>query len=117
MDKREYLRSLGFQVGERGRFSAEMKAALAKADVAFTISSPKKDESIILETIIPDVPPQKVMREPQQLFGYTQEGSKVGFVTCGRCHYHMMYCDCPGGVQAPSIVSVCDDPRVALTLG
>ena len=32
MDDREYLRSLGFTVGERGRFSKEMKAALAKRD-------------------------------------------------------------------------------------
>ena len=28
MDKREYLRSLGFTVGERGRFTAEMMTAL-----------------------------------------------------------------------------------------
>lgn len=32
MDKREYLRSLGFTVGDRGRFSKEMKAALANRD-------------------------------------------------------------------------------------
>ena len=32
MDDREYLRSLGFTVGDRGRFSKEMKAALAKRD-------------------------------------------------------------------------------------
>lgn len=31
MDKRAYLRSQGFTVGERGRFSAEMQAALASA--------------------------------------------------------------------------------------
>jgi hypothetical protein len=28
VDKREYLRSLGFTVGERGRFTAEMMTAL-----------------------------------------------------------------------------------------
>ena len=32
MDDREYLRSLGFTVGDRGRFSKEMKAALANRD-------------------------------------------------------------------------------------
>lgn len=32
MDDREYLRSLGFTVGERGRFSKEMKDALANRD-------------------------------------------------------------------------------------
>ena len=30
MTKREYLRSLGFEVGERGRFTDAMKAALAE---------------------------------------------------------------------------------------
>jgi hypothetical protein len=32
MNDREYLRSLGFEVGDRGRFSKEMKAALASRD-------------------------------------------------------------------------------------
>ena len=32
MDDREYLRSLGFTVGDRGRFSKEMREALAKRD-------------------------------------------------------------------------------------
>ena len=32
MGDREYLRSLGFEVGDRGRFSKEMKEALAKRD-------------------------------------------------------------------------------------
>ena len=32
MNDREYLRSLGFTVGDRGRFSKEMRAALAKRD-------------------------------------------------------------------------------------
>ena len=34
MNDREYLRSLGFEVGDRGRFSKEMKAALATRDGA-----------------------------------------------------------------------------------
>lgn len=32
MHDREYLRSLGFTVGDRGRFSKEMKAALSSRD-------------------------------------------------------------------------------------
>ena len=32
MNDREYLRSLGFEVGDRGRYSKEMKAALATRD-------------------------------------------------------------------------------------
>ena len=32
MNEREYLRHLGYEVGERGRFSTEMKDELAKRD-------------------------------------------------------------------------------------
>jgi hypothetical protein len=32
VNDREYLRSLGFEVGDRGRYSKEMKAALATRD-------------------------------------------------------------------------------------
>jgi hypothetical protein len=32
MNDREYLRSLGFEVGDRGRYSKEMRAALATRD-------------------------------------------------------------------------------------
>lgn len=43
MDKREYLRSKGFTVGDRGRFSAEMQAALAAAP-AGSFTEPVKPE-------------------------------------------------------------------------
>lgn len=111
MDKREYLRSLGFEVGERGRFSAEMMTALAQADVSFEPRE-KTQESYGEERIIPSLPPQTVVRKARQLFGYTSEGYKVGFVTCRRCSYHMMYCNCSEGILAPSVVVACDDKAV-----
>lgn len=113
MDKRAYLRSLGFEVGERGRFSAEMQTALAQADIAFEAPE-KKQESYAQERIIPALPPQKVQRTARQLFGYTSEGFQVGFITCRRCSQHMMYCNCSGGVLAPSIVVACEDSIVTV---
>ena len=116
MDKREYLRSLGFEVGERGRFSAEMQTALANADMTFDApKTSKRDDGLPVyeaQVIVPDIPPQAAVRKARQLFGYTTEGFKVGFVTCRRCSYHMMYCDCKEGILAPSIVAVCEDPLV-----
>ena len=41
MTKREYLRSLGFTVGERGRFNDLMKIELAKYDGVFDEDQPK----------------------------------------------------------------------------
>lgn len=113
MDKREYLRSLGFQVGERGRFSAEMQTAIANAGIDFD-APVKKAEYVEVETITPSVPPQEAVRKPRQLYGFTAEGHKVGFITCRRCSYHMMYCECKRGILAPSIVSRCDDPLVTV---
>jgi hypothetical protein len=113
MDKREYLRSLGFQVGERGRFSAEMQTAIANADVTFT-DTPKKQDLITLEKIRPTIPPLPVQRTARQLFGFTAEGYRVGFVVCRRCANHMMYCNCSQGVLAPSIVTACEDSLVSL---
>lgn len=118
MDKREYLRSLGFTVGERGRFTAEMMTALKEYEGQggkLEARSGKRDDGlpeIEPVSIIPDIPPQKPVRKPKQLYGYTTEGYKVGFITCRRCANHMMYCECKDGILAPSIVSMCDDPLV-----
>lgn len=112
MDKREYLRSLGFTVGERGRFSAEMQTAIASAGMNFDSPLKKSHDPVEVEVIRPHVPPQEALRKAKQLYGYTSEGHKVGFITCRRCSYHMMYCNCKQGVLAPSIVSRCDDSLV-----
>jgi len=115
MTKREYLRSLGFRVGERGRFTDEQKTALATFDGIFTddIKPLKLDK---LKTDIPakptaSLPKQYRQREARQLSGYTKEGYKVGFVMCAACNQHMIWCGCEK-VLAPSIVVRSEDSLV-----
>ena len=111
MTDREYLRSLGFSVGERGRFSKDMLDALAARS-----ASDKHEfindayEQVGLPT--PAVP----VRAAQELYGYTKEGTRVGFVMCFSCADHMMWCECPDGIMAPKIVAVVKtkDPLVRL---
>jgi hypothetical protein len=109
MNDRDYLRSLGFTVGERGRFSAEMKEALAKrnGDVADTkIDGVRKILHLDKEVEV---------RKPRQLFGRTAEGYKVGFIICKSCLKHMSFCKCDDGVHAPKIIVSSDDPLVVLS--
>lgn len=96
MNDREYLRSLGFTVGERGRFSKEMLTALAAR-------SEQDSDSLEYDTI---GLPAKIgpVREHQELYGYTVNGHKIGFIMCSRCSEHMIWCECPNGVTAPDNV-------------
>lgn len=121
MNKREYLKSLGFQVGERGRFNEPMKTALRKAEedgMKFDdpASTPVKKQPVITiktEKIRAHIPEQKVMREARELFGLTADGFKVGFILCSNCNQHMIYCNC-SGIYAPSVVKYSDDPLVKI---
>lgn len=97
MSDREYLRSLGFTVGERGRFSKEMLAALAAR------SEREKDE-FVSHISVPAVP----VREARPLYGYTKDGHMIEFLMCSRCAEHMMWCECPNGVMAPDNVFILD---------
>lgn len=101
MTDREYLRSLGFTVGERGRFSKEMLEALANRDKA------DREEMLdgMYESIGLPIPPTPV-RDAQELYGLTKNGAKVGFVMCSQCAMHMSWCECPQGVLAPDNVAV-----------
>jgi len=116
MTKREYLRSLGFTVGERGRFTDLMKAELAKYDGVFD-----DDVEVTKQTNISKIrgtqrstpSPQVRQREARSLYGYTKEGYKVGFVNCARCHQHMIWCNCEK-VTAPKIVVRSDDKLVRI---
>jgi hypothetical protein len=105
MDNREYLRSLGFTVGERGRFSKDMLAALADRDKEERDPTPAED---FAETVM--VTPKQ--REARQLFGRDSEGNKIAFVMCSKCNSHMVWCTCPEGIHAPSYIVSCDDPLV-----
>ena len=101
MNDRDYLRSLGFTVGERGRFSKEMLTALA---------SRSEQESDSLEYDMIGLPAKiGPVREHQELYGYTINGNKVGFSMCSRCADHMIWCECPNGVMAPDNVMTLDE--------
>lgn len=107
MNKREYLRSLGFKVGERGRFTPEMLTALKNSSINFEEPIAKVavvDVECVVDTV-QKLPPQPKQREGRTLYGYTKEGTKVGFVLCFDCKQHMMYCNCRKGITAPSIVN------------
>jgi hypothetical protein len=115
MTKREYLRSLGFRVGERGRFTDEQKTAIAAFGGVFDddikplkLDKLKIDKPVKVPTRLPQ---QQRQREARQLSGYTKEGYKVGFVMCAACNEHMIWCGCDK-VAAPSIVVRSDDSMV-----
>jgi hypothetical protein len=115
MTKREYLRSLGFRVGERGRFTDEQKTAIAAFDGIFEddikplkLDKLKEDKP---EKPTVSLPKQFRQREARQLSGYTKEGFKVGFVMCAACNQHMIWCGCEK-VLAPSIVIRSEDSLV-----
>lgn len=122
MTKREFLRSKGFEVGERGRMSQAMKNVLLEAEQSGTkfddvVSVRDKEDDVwafMPEEIKPSIPPQEKLREARELVGYTKEGNKVAFVLCGQCSQHMIYCACTGGIVAPSIVRTSTDPLVRI---
>ena len=99
LNDRAYLRSLGYQVGERGRFSTEMKDELAKRDW----------QPSVQEVFKPGVKPE---REGRQLYGYDKQGNKIAFVICHLCSSHMIWCRCSKGVHAPRYIHSSKDPLV-----
>lgn len=84
MSKREYLRSLGFTVGERGRFSEEMQEALKNYE------EPKADNT----------PLPKLRGLPKRTDGikvYTavlKGGQIIKFDTCYDCKENVVFCHC-----------------------
>lgn len=117
MNKREYLRSLGFTVGERGRFTPEMLTALKSSEINF--DGNKTVREIVEEVEVLDYPKivSVKMRESRTLYGYTKEGHKVGFQLCFACSQHMMYCECKAGIKAPSVVAYTKEPDVFIPNG
>lgn len=119
MNKRDYLRSQGFNVGERGRFNDAMKSSIAKAQeegIVFNdIPTPKVEKLYKAEEIKPHTfKPQEKLRASRELIGFTHDGIKIAFITCRQCRSHMIYCSCTGGVQAPSLVVRSNDPLVRI---
>ena len=89
MTDREYLRSLGFTVGERGRFSSEMQEALDKRKTDKFVNY-VNDMREFLE--LPTRP--EPVRNAQTLYGLTMGGARVAFVMCSSCADHMTWCEC-----------------------
>ena len=118
MDKREYLRSLGFTVGERGRFTAEMITALKDYQAEggkLEGRTGKRDDGlpeVEPSVVVPHLPPEVAVRKPKKLRGRSREGYIIEFVMCFDCSKHMMYCTCPGGIKAPSSVATCKEQDV-----
>lgn len=110
MTKREYLRSLGFQVGERGRFTDPMKQALLEYKGTFDEPSSSATRVTKADTWMPHSPVP--VREYYALLGWTKYNTPVQFTGCTRCAANMKYCICPDGIVAPSIVVRSDDPLV-----
>ena len=116
MNKREYLRSLGFRVGERGRFTDEQKTSLAMFDGVFEEDQPKLKIEKVKDFGNKKAAPvfnSIKQREARTLSGYTKEGYQVGFVMCAKCNQHMIWCGCEL-VQAPSIVVRSNDSLVRI---
>ena len=99
MNDREYLRSQGFTVGERGRYSKEMKEALANRNIRQTVDEMNQ----VRESV--GLTPHVQQRDAQELYGLTKGGSRVAFITCSRCAHHMIWCECDK-VLAPDNVLV-----------
>ena len=91
MNKRDYLRSLGFEVGTRGRFNEAMLKALEN----YTEETPEV-------IIIP-----KVKNTPKRTDGvrvYTAElhtGQIIRFDQCASCSENVVFCHCTNP-QPPS---------------
>ena len=114
MTKREYLRSLGFQVGERGRFNDAMKKALAEYTCKFD-EPPSASANYAGPEGKPWYPSSDTPVRPSYAFvGKTAEGYVIRWDGCARCKSHMVYCICPEGVYAPKYIVSCEDPLVVV---
>ena len=121
MNKREYLRSLGFTVGERGRFSAEMIAAIESAPegaIVEPVVEPKtprvaKPKVAMVDSVpapaeakaFPKLPNLPIVRPEKVLYALTPIGQThavVGYSTCQRCHYQVQNCACQKGPKPPA---------------
>lgn len=112
---RDWLRSQGFPVGDRGRLSEAMKKAVESANLIFVepieVEAPEVDNSWRLNENFND----PIIRESRTLYGFSKEGYKIGFSMCFDCTSHMSRCKCKLGVMAPSTVVSTKEPDVRLT--
>lgn len=103
--EREYLRSKGFKVGARGRFSAEMKAALKEAGynvgearkVSPSSPQPKRQTTRVAKPRNPRPTPDAASNARQVRWYHVRDGKKIfisGANGCGNCPYSLDYHTC-----------------------
>jgi len=112
MTDREYLRSLGFEVGDRGRFSKEMKAALASRD-GVDPDAPASEYGpndrfpdgryrIERSNGLPSLARESVaMRGAKAYVATLTNGQRIACGHCFTCKDHVMYCVCEDGPHPP----------------
>ena len=94
MEKRENLRSQGFEEGERGRYSAEMQEALRSIDGEET-----QNKVVSRNTIVKSISTQQ--RDAKVYMCVLEDGIKVAMGFCNVCKDSIRYCECVGGPQPP----------------
>ena len=121
--KRAWLRSQGFTVGERGRFSQEMLDALATSQLTFDTANVKtintKNGIVTVakrtrnkSTTRPTVTPQpeigwvfaNEIRRPDLPMGWVVKlanGVTRMWTECYKCHYSIAYCQCQRPTMHP----------------
>lgn len=96
MDKREWLRARGFEVGNRGRFSAEMLEALKEYDSGSADGAPVASLGRLSARST-----SVVMRDASCYIAVTNSGNSVACGYCATCHESVMYCACSDGPHSP----------------
>lgn len=106
MDKREYLRSLGFEVGKRGRFSAEMLKALEGFDEGTEskidtfgelLNQPLNEDGSLPGTMKFEIngPIPKSRTDGVSIYTLTTKtGLTIRFDTCPDCKENIKFCHC-----------------------
>lgn len=116
MNKREYAISLGLAQPGRGRLSREAHAAILKAEVDGYVFDQKPIASVIKEdgvSVTYARPVQEKVRSVEVLYGYTEDGVKVGFTHCTTCCNHANFCKCPT-IGLPYIVKTLDQTSIEM---
>ena len=110
MNKRDWLRSQGFNVGNRGRLTPAMISALkdytGEKSVAVALEVEMVPEYVnYMEDLLP-------IREARTLYGRDKEGNLISFTSCSNCLKHMSFCSCQMGVFAPIMVVATKEKEV-----
>ncbi len=118
MNKREYAISLGLAQPGRGRLSREAHAACMKAEADGYVFDEKPTKAPVVvvsegETVSYTRPVQEQVRSVEALYGYTEDGIKVGFTHCTTCLNHANFCKCPT-VGLPYIVKTLDQTSIEM---